>query len=190
MGTFSKVFINIDNIEIVKKIIGKYYKIVNEEIDTDEQGWRFWENGSDTIILSKNYNKNWVEIVLNYEFTLYFHDELLRRLSKELQTKILLGYYQSTCGDGRLAKFQNGELLLSIIQSEVKYGEESMMRLMDNWGVTDKIKQEFSIPEKTREKFFEIGGDTIYQFFGMHGLKWDTKEGENEEYLHLEIRYE
>ena len=89
MGTFSKAYIKIDQIEMVKNFIGKYYKIINEEFDNVAQDWRFCDRGSDTIILSKEYNENWVEIILNYEFTLYFHDELLRRLSKELKTEIL-----------------------------------------------------------------------------------------------------
>jgi hypothetical protein len=54
MGTYSKAYIKVDSIEIVKNVIGKYYKIVNEEVDTFEQEWRHWRNGNDTIILSKN----------------------------------------------------------------------------------------------------------------------------------------
>lgn len=190
MGTFSKVYIKNKSIETVKKSIGKYYKIVNEEVDSVEEDWRYWRKGSDAIILSKNYNELWVEIILNYEFTLYFHDELLRRISEELETEILLGYYQSTCGDGRLAKFENGKLTLSIVQSEVKFGEESMMRLMDNWGVTEIIKKEFSIPNKTREKFFEIDWDTIYKFYKINGLEWDKIKRDDEVYYYLEIKYE
>ena len=190
MGTFSKAYIKNDSIETVIQSIGKYYKIVNEELDNIVQEWRYWRNGSDTIILSKNYNEKWVEIILNYEFTLYFHDELLRKLSGELQTELLLGYYQSTCGEGRLAKFKSGNLLLSVIQSEVKYGEKSMLRLMDNWGVTEALKQEFSIPNKTREKFFGIDCDTIYKFYKMNGLEWDKINRDDEVYHYLEIKYE
>jgi len=189
MGTFSKAYINIESIEVVKKSIGKYYKIVNEEIDNVEQDWRFFHKGSDTIILSKNYNEKWVEIILNNQFTLYFHDELLRRITKELNCEILLGYYQSTDGQGRLAKFENGELNISIIQSEVKYGDESLMRLMDNWGITENLRKQFSIP-KLRERFFEIEYDIIYEFYKMNGLEWDGMKREDEIYHHLEIKYE
>jgi hypothetical protein len=188
LGTFSKAFIKIDSIEAVKKSIGKYYRIVNEELDTVEQDWRFFENGSDTVILSKDYNENWVEIILNYQFTLYFHDELLRRLTKELQSEILYGYYQSTDGAGRLAAFKNGELTLSIIQSEVKYKGESMMRLMDNWGVTDDLRKEFAIPQY-REKYVEIDHDTIYRFFKLNGLEWDGIIRNDVFYHHFEIKY-
>jgi hypothetical protein len=114
----------------------------------------------------------------------------LRRLSEELHTEILLGYYQSTCGDGRLAKFENGKLLLSIIQSVVTFREESIMRLMDNWGVTEALKQEFSIPNKTRDKFFGIEWDTIYKFYKLNGLDWDGIKREDEIYHYLEIKYE
>ena len=162
MGTFSKAYIKIDQIETVKNLIGKYYRIVDEEFDNVDQDWRFWSRGSDTIILSKEYNEDWVEIILNYEFTLYFHDELLRRMSKELKTEILLGYYQSTSVQGRLAKFKNGELEVSIIQCEVQYGDESLIRLMDNWGVTEDLKKKFAIP-KLKEKYSEIEWDVIYE---------------------------
>ena len=87
-----------------------------------------------------------------------------------------------------MAKFKNGELELSIIQSEVQYGDESesMMRLMDNWGVTEELRKEFSIP-KLKEKYYDIEWNIIYKFFG---LEWDSKERKEEKYLHIEIKYE
>lgn len=189
MGTYSKAYIKIDSIEVVKKSIGKYYKIVNEEVDNIEQDWRYFRNGSDTIILSKNYNEKWVEIILNYQFTLYSHDELLRRLTKEHNCEILLGYYQSTDSHGRLAIFERGELKTSIIQSEVKHKDESLIRLVDNWGITDNLRRQFLIP-KLREEFFAIEWDTIYEFYKMNGLEWDGIKREDRIYHHLEIKYE
>jgi hypothetical protein len=188
MGIFSKAYIKIDNIDTVKNLIAKYYKVVSQEIEDIEKDWRFFENGSDTIILSRNYNENWVEIILNYQFTVYFHDEFLRRLSKDLETEILLGYYQSTDSTGRLAKFKKGELQLSIIQSLIEYKSESGVALIDNWGVTNELRREFSIPN-LNEPFFEIVWDSIYKFYKMNGLEWDGIMRDKGFYHHLEIKY-
>lgn len=189
MGTFFKAYLKAKNIELVKKSIGKYYKIIREEIDTIEQDWRYGLEGSDTLILSKNYNEDWVEITLSYRFSLYFHDELLRRLSKDFNSEILLGYYQSTMGQGRLAKFENGKLKLSIIQSEAGYKENAMLRLVDNRGITDELKKQFLIP-KIGEKFCVIDCDVIYNFYKINGLEWDGKTREEETYFYLEIKHD
>lgn len=188
MGTYSKAYINNKDLHAVKAYIGEYYNIVNEEIHTVEQDWRFWKNKNDTIILAKEFNEEWISIRLNKRYSLYFHDELLRRISKDLHTSILYGYYQSTNGTGRLCKFLNGNLTLSIVQREVGYKEDSMMRLIDNRGLTEEIKEEFSIPN-INEKFFDIDLDVIYRFYKMNGLEWDKKERDDEKYLHLEIKY-
>jgi len=55
MGTFSTAYIQTGSMKIVKKIISKYYKIINEEMGNTEQDWRFFQNGSDTIIISVDY---------------------------------------------------------------------------------------------------------------------------------------
>lgn len=188
MGTYSKAYVKTDNIDTVINIIGKYYTVINQEIDGIEKGWRFFENGSDTIILAKRYNENWVEIILNYQYSIYFHDEFLRRISKDLETEILLGYYQSTDGGGRLAKFNNGELELSIIQCHVERKGEPFIILMDNWGVTTELRRAFSIPN-INEPFFAIGWDNIYKFYKMNGLEWDGIIRDDVEYHHLEIKY-
>ncbi|MBI1224785.1 MAG: hypothetical protein GC192_06075 [Bacteroidetes bacterium] len=187
MGTFHKAFVSGENIETVKLTIGKYYNIINEEIDDSEQEWRFGDRGSDTIVLSSEFNYNWVAITF-YTSTFYFHDELLRRISRDLETEILLGFYQSTSGEGRLARFVNGSLELSINQSYVKLRDEEMHILMHNWGVTAELKTEFSIPE-FKERFVEIDRDTIYKFYKKFGLEWDGLNRDVEEYHHLEIKY-
>ena len=188
MGTYSKAYINNNDFVAVKAYIGKYYNVVSEEYDTIEQDWRFWKNKNDTIILSQEFNANWIEIQLNKRYSLYFHDELLRRISLDLHTTILYGYYQSTDGIGRLSKFQNGKLNLSIVQREVGYKEDTMMRLIDNWGLSKKIKEEFSIPE-INEKYFDIDWDLIYRFYKINGLEWDKIKRDDAKYLHLEINY-
>jgi hypothetical protein len=188
MGTYSKAFVNIESIEVVKLAIAKYYNIISEEYDIYEQDWKFGVNGNDTIILTKEFNSDWVAIQLNYIFSIYYHDEMLRRISRDLNTMILYGYYQSTDGTGRLSRFHNGDLEVSIIQKEAGYKEESMMRLVDNWGVTNKLKDSFNIPE-INEKYFEIEWDIIYKFYKMNGLEWDKIEREDESYLHIEIKH-
>lgn len=188
MGTFSKAYIKTDSIDTVKNTIGGLYKIASQEIDDIEKEWRFIKNGSDTIILSNNYNKNWVEITLNYQFNIYFHDEFLRRLTRYLETEILLGYYQSTDSTGRLAKFKEGELQLSIIQSHIEQKGKSFIALMDNWGVTNELRQGFAIPN-LNEPFSEIVWDSIYKFYKMNGLEWDGITRNEVFYHHLEIKY-
>lgn len=186
---FSKAYIKNVSIAEIRKIISKFYIIISEEIENHEQDWKFFKNGNDTMIISNFYNEEWVELILNNQFTLYFHDELLKRISYEFDTIILLGYYQSTDGQGRLAKFENGNLNLSIIQSEVNYRNESILRLMDNWGVSNEIKNELSLPN-LKEKFIDIEYDLIYKFYKMNGLEWDKAKDKEEVYIHLEINYD
>jgi hypothetical protein len=188
MGTYSKAYIKVNNIDTVISLVGKYYKVVSQEIDEIEKEWMFFKNGNDTLILSKNYNENWVEITLNYPYTIYFHDEFLRRISKDLETEILLGYYQSTDSTGRLAKFKKGALHLSIIQSCIQRNRESCVVLLDNWGVTPDLKKEFSIPN-LYEPFFEIVWDSIYKYYKKNGLEWDGVKRDETFYHHLEIKY-
>lgn len=190
MATFSKAYIKINSMETVKNAIENYYTVLVNEFDNMIHDYRFFENGNDTIILASNYNEDWVEISLNYPSSLYFHDELLRRLSRDLNTDILLGYFQSTDAEGRLAKFKQGTLELSVIQCDIQYGNEteSHIRLMDNWGVTDEVRKAFSIP-KLNEEYRGIYRDVIYSFYNMFGLIWDGKERTEVKYLHLEINY-
>lgn len=189
MGTYFRAFIHHKSIQDVKQAIGKYYKIANEETDEIAQEWRFWKNDSDTIILSTKINENWVAVDLNRQFSLYFHDELLRRISKDLETEILSGYYQSTVGEGRLAKFTNGALDLSISQTEIKKNEQFLSVLSDNWGITELLRKEFSIPNLAQE-FYAIDWDSIAKFHEIMGLVWDGKERKEEKFLHLEIKYD
>ena len=152
-----------------------------------EQWYKYGSNGNETMILSNVYNYRWTQLYLNLEISLYKYDELLRRISKEFYTEILFCYYQSTICKGRLAKFEEGQLMLSIVQEEVEIKGERLLRLTDNWGVDSTIKSQFNIPNLL-SKFINIDYDNIYKFLNLNDLKWDMIERETEEYNHLEIK--
>ncbi len=186
MGTFSTAFINNTKQDQIKSYLGQYFEILSEEIVNQEQWWKYGNNGNDTMILSNVYNHKWVQLYLNLGVSIYKYDELLRRISEEFKTEILFCYYQTTICKGRLAKFSEGQLLLSIVQEELEIKGERMLRLTDNWGVDSETRNQFSIP-KLLEKFISIDYDNIYKFLEINNLEWDRIE-KDEEYNHLELK--
>ena len=116
MGTFSQTNIKSKNIEVVLAELKKHLPIGRELWLDSRKEWFYNLQHDDncstekntTIILTKNQSKDWMEVEFDFNGNLYFYDEILRRISNSLKTTILLGYYQSTSGEGRLAKFQNG----------------------------------------------------------------------------------
>lgn len=186
MGTFSTAYIKNTKTDQIKSYLGQHFEILSEEVVNQEQSWKFWENGNDTMILSNVYNYRWTQLYLNLDISLYKYDELLRRISKEFNTEILFCYYQTTICKGRLAKFDEGQLILSIVQEEVEIKGERQLRLTDNWGVDSAIRSQFNIP-KLMEKFINIDYDNIYKFLNINNLEWD-KIDKDEEYNHIEIK--
>lgn len=187
MGTFSTAYIKNTKPDQIKAYLGKYFEILNEEIINQEQWWKYWANGSETMILSNVYNYKWTQLYLNLNISIYKYDELLRRISKDFETEILFCYYQTTTCKGRLSKFEEGQLILSIVQEEVEIKSERMLRLTDNWGLDSITRNHFNIP-KLMDKFINIDYDNIYKFLNLNNLKWDMIEGKDEKYNHLEIK--
>ncbi|MDP9960388.1 hypothetical protein [Chryseobacterium lathyri] len=186
MGTFSKVYIKLENIEVILHELQEYFLIGKIETLDDSKWWLYSENGNETIILSNNYNHNWCEIEFEFKYSIYIYDEFLRRFSKKFNAIILLGYYQSTIGNGRIAKFNNGQLELSIVQQYSIYNGIEKIYLNDNFGVSKTIKKEFKIP-KLGEDFNNIDYELINSFFAKNGLLPDNfKNYEEWSYLHIE----
>lgn len=186
MGTFSKVYIKSKNLNEILEEIKNYYSILRSESINESKPWYFSENGNETIILSNNYNHNWCEIEFEFKYSIYIYDEFLRRFSKKFNAIILLGYYQSTIGNGRIAKFNNGQLELSIVQQYSIYNGIEKNYLNDNFGVSKTIKKEFKIP-KLGEDFNNIDYELINNFFEKNGLLPDNfKNYEEWSYLHIE----
>lgn len=85
MGTFSKAYIKSEKISEVLNELKKYYTIKRIEKLNESKWWYYSENGNETIILSNNYSKYWCELELEFNYSVYFYDEFLRRLSKKTQ---------------------------------------------------------------------------------------------------------
>lgn len=150
MGTFSQTNIKCKDLEIVLTELKKYLPLDRQIwLDTSKE-WFYNvpqdENSFDgenlTIVISKNISKDWVEVEFDFQVGLYFYDEILKQISKNLETEILLAYYQSTSCEGRLAKFKNGQLKLSyyekyfyevIIENNLR--TEKSNYIADNFGV-------------------------------------------------------
>ncbi|RLJ33290.1 hypothetical protein CLU97_2771 [Chryseobacterium sp. 7] len=186
MSTFSKAYVRLTNLNEILDEIKKYYIIGKNETMNEPKSWYYSENGNETMILSNNYNKSWCEIELEFNFSTYLYDEFLRRLSEKFETVILLGYYQSTIGNGRIARFCKGRLELSIAQYYSSYDGFEKIYLTDNFGVSYPIKKEFNIP-RLGEDFNAIDYELINKFFKNNDLFSDNfKSYEDWSYLHLE----
>ena len=133
----------------------------------------------------------------DFKGNLYFYDEFLRRISKSLDTTILLGYYQSTSGEGRLAKFQNGQLEISFFERYFYYKSYDddaysidRIYVADNLGV-ENSKIETLKKAKLGKDSCLIDHDFIYDFYKSEG--WDNELGQNYhdwKYLHVEQKNE
>lgn len=202
MGTFSQTSIKCDDIETIVRELKKYLPI-GREIWLDTSKWWFYnlpheENSFEgknlTLIVSKNLSKDWIEVEFDFQVGLYFFDETLKQISKNLKTEILLVYYQSTVDEGRLAKFKNGELKLSyfekyfyeVIVEDNSYTAKSNY-VADNFGVTASTI-ELLRNSKLGEETLLIDYDFINKYLASEGWKGDLGKDFFLEwnYLHLE----
>jgi hypothetical protein len=201
MGTFSQTNIKCRELEPVLTELKKYLSL-GRQIWLDDSKWWFYnvrhdENSSDenniTIIASKNLSNDWIEVEFDLGGNLYVYDEVLRRISKTLETDILLGYYQSTTGEGRLAKFKNGQMELSYFEKYFYYkfnGDDSppidRIYIADNFGVTGS-KIEAIKKCRLGEDSHLIDHDFIWEFYRSEGWISDLNKPYAEcTYLHIE----
>lgn len=201
MGTFSQTNIKCKDIQTVLAELKKYLPL-GREIWLDTRKEWFYnvphdENSFDgeniTMVISKNLSKDWVEIEFDFQVGLYFYDEILKEISKNLETEILLAYYQSTSDEGRLAKFKNGQLELSYFE---KYFYEVLIEnnsrteksnfVADNFGVTAS-SIELLRNSKLGEESLLIDHDFIYRFYKSEGWIIDLEKDYTKwNYLHIE----
>jgi len=202
MGTFSQTSIKCNDIETIVSELKKYLPI-GREIWLDTEKWWFYnvpheENSFEgenlTLIVSKNLSVDWVEVEFDFQGGLYFFDEVLKRISKNLKTEVLLVYYQSTVGEGRLSKFKNGQLELSYYE---KYFYEEVIEnnvlirksnyVADNFGVSTSAIEEL-INSKLGDETLLIDYDFINKYLESEGWKCDlgTDFFAEWSYLHLE----
>jgi hypothetical protein len=202
MGTFSQTSIKCNDIETIVAELKKYLPI-GREIWLDINKWWFYnlpheENSFDgknlTLIVSQNLSKDWVEVEFDFQGELYCFDEILKQISKKLNTLILLVYYQNTVEEARLAKFKNGQLELSYYE---KYFYEEVIEnnapirksnyVADNFGVATSTIEELK-NSKLGDETLLIEYDFIYQFLNSEGWRSDSEQDffANEKYLNLE----
>lgn len=201
MATYSQTNIKCTDVETVIAELKKYLS-TGREIWLDRRKEWFYnlpheenlsEEKNTTLVISKNMSKDWVEVEFDFQGNLYLYDEILRRISKNLETEILLAYYQSTTGDGRLAKFKNGQLELSFYEKSFYYkfhGDNSpaidRLYVADNFGVIN-CDIELIKNAKVGEDSGLIEYDLINEFYKSGG--WEPDLGMNfmnENYLHVE----
>ncbi|MBS7253082.1 hypothetical protein [Flavobacterium branchiicola] len=202
MGTFSQTSIKCNDIETIVGELKRYLPI-GREIWLGTNKWWFYNvphdensfNGENlTLIVSQNLAKDWVEVEFDFQFGLYFFDEILKQISKNLNTVIVLAYYQSTSDEGRLAKFINGQLELSyyekyfyeVIVENDQYSVKSNY-IADNFGVADSTIEELR-NSKLGDETLLIEYDFIYKFLNSEGWRSDSAQEiiVDEKYLHLE----
>lgn len=203
MGTFSQTNIRCKDVETVLTELKKQLSIGRELLLNTRKEWFYnlqhEDNSSDernsTIILTKNQSKDWIEIEFDFNDNLYFYDEILRRISQSLDTEILLGYYQSTDGEGRLAKFKNGQLMMSFYEkwSYFNYPPDDptdRIYVADNFGVQNSSIESLKNTKLGKDSGL-INHDVIYTFYKSEGWTNDLgKHFEEWTYLHVEQRNE
>lgn len=180
MSTFSKIYINTGDIDNVINEFKYFYTIRNIECLENPKWWYY--SDYETIIVSKK-DVDWIEIEIQFSYSLYVYDEFFRRLSKKYDTIIILGYYQSAVGGGRIAKFEKGKMILSITQTYVINEDFDKTILTDNLGVNEIIKRDVKIPN-LYEEFNLIDNDFINNF--LHKEKISLLEMNQVPFIHLE----
>jgi hypothetical protein len=201
MATYSQTNIKCSDIDPVLTELKKHLPLARQIWLEDRKEWFYNlphdENPSEekniTIIASKNLCSNWIEIEFDFDGNLYVYDEVLRRISKTLETEILLGYYQSTTGEGRLAKFKNGQMELSCYEKYFYYkfnGDDSppidRIYVADNFGVTSS-KIEAIKKAGLNDDSQLIDRNFIWEFYKSEGWINDLNKSYSEwTYLHIE----
>lgn len=205
MGTFSQTNIKCKDTEALLTELRKYLSIGREMwLDTRKEWFynlQHDDNSSTkkntTIILSKNQSKDWIEIEFDFNGNLYFYDEILRRISKTLDTEILLGYYQTTSGEGRLAMFKSGHLELSFFERYFycksyngDYDTIDKIYVADNLGVVNSSIEALKMAKLGKDSSL-IDHDFIYKFYKSEGWTNDLYKDYNDWiYLHIEQKDE
>jgi hypothetical protein len=188
MGTFSQTFIKTNSIDKVLKIFNKFLNIGSTEWLSERFDWYYWSDNRNnkTIIISNNTSIDWIEIEFDFNGNIYLYDELIRILTRELNTVALLGYYQSTSGEGRIAKFENGQLAYTYYERYFEYNQKSRIYLADNWNILKSKLDNLKI-KRLDEDSQLINYDLIYLFYRSEGFENNSeKKREEWNYLHLE----
>jgi hypothetical protein len=181
MGTFSQTNIKCADIDTIISEIRKYYRIGRTETSDERKEWLFnlAPDNNITIIISQNFSNEWVEVEFDFDGNLYFYDECLRRISKSLNTEVLLGYYQSTTGEGRLAKFKNGDMELSFYEryfyfdyKDNKTASIDRIYVADNFGVSDSKVDAIRVSKLGIDSTL-LNYDFIYNYFESEGWRND-----------------
>lgn len=192
MATTEVICVKAENIEPVVTEWKKYFttgKEVTSDFETEFLFSRFYqEQDNETHIFCKGEFKDWISIKVDLGGNLYQYDEILRRISQTLNTTLLLTYYQSTSGEGRIVKFEKGFLIYSFYQRYYSYeiGTETIHRiyLADNFGMKNSKLQ--AVQElKYGQEILVFDYDFLNDFNRSENVSflWD----ENSTYLHLEI---
>ena len=205
MGTFSQTNIKCDRIETVLTELKKHLNIGrsvwSDKSDTFFHRVQHENNPSTqwntTITITKNQSTDWVEIEFDFNGNLYVYDEVLRRISGSLETTILLGYFQSTTGDGRLAKFKDGRMDISFFERHFYYKSHDDDRYsVDRLYVADNFGVQNSKLPTLKETVLGVDSslidhDFIYEFYRSEG--WDSDLHINYhdwKYLHVEQKHQ
>jgi hypothetical protein len=182
MATYSNTCINCDDIELFIKQIKKHFKIYEVKYSTTP--YDFFYEGNQFIIISQNFNQNWINVQFDFGADYYIMDEIIKELTSKFGCDAMLCYYQSTIVEGRFAYFEKGELSLSITQKEVELENGTDLRLLDNFGVAEEFAEKFRVPKIKNRHYSELDTDELYRMKKHFGLEGDGKK-QNDDYFYL-----
>jgi len=171
MATHSNTYFKYASLERFISIMKGKFKIYDVKFSTTPYDWFF--DGNKFIIISRNYNQNWISVQFELGGDNYRMDDVIKSISKEIESIALLCYYQSTSVVGRFALFENGILNLSIAQNEIEINNEPKIRLVDNFGVTEEIRTKFKIPKEINQPYGELDTDELHRMMKHYGLIGD-----------------
>jgi len=188
VATYSDIFINHPVIEDIVLYLEKYYQVGKRKTLDCLNLFEFSRSdfSSRTFVLHKDKNEDWIQLEYELE-NLYEFDEILRRITEQLEAIALIGYKQTTDGTARFAVFKNGALVRSIVQEYVQSHKE--IRNIDNFGSRfsfESFKYETGVLQEIDYDELLNYYDDISKWYEEFGFSWN-KTPVVDEYLHLEI---
>ena len=174
----------------LEQILNEVYIIGRKEILTFHQPSKYFDlqNRNRTFCIHQECNLNWTQLEYGLE-NRYEFDEILKELTKQKQSKAIIGYKQTTSGEARFAFFESGQLVRSIVQNYIEHHNE--FRTIENFG--KRLKFENKTFNSTSMKPMD-GTSELLDFYNdiqlwikELGFIFNGRSDEETEYVHLEI---
>lgn len=186
MGTLIRILIKNVNPDAITKRIKDFYSIGRNQIYGYEYKEAFLDKMNYTFIVFEAYFKDWVELTVHFYNDINEHNDFLKSISLDYQTRVIFGYEQTTTGDAKLTIWDKGCIIRSIYQKlDLK---KNKIVLVENTGDQLLNETNFEYPEigEDCDGFTMLDFDDIQTLFIDAGYIGESRAYEPERYTHLE----